>query len=214
MIEGQKCIGLKFYQDKVMQGLVHELPGILWSDEFHMNCVPNSPTALDGIFEQFRGMAWVTFNHFFINSGFSRNNEDIKVDWVRKRPHPKSYRRCSESYLLKLEFKRYANNTKNCTVSTLYIYLYFVKYNIMQITTVSEFRKDIKTYLDRVVQNFETLIINRGKDSGIVVMSLQEYNSLMATNHELSSRKNELRLDSAIDKLKNGTTFNKDLIEN
>lgn len=83
----------------------------------------------------------------------------------------------------------------------------------MQITTVSDFRKDIKTYLDRVVLNFETLLINRGKDAGIVVMSLQEYNSLMATNHELSSRKNELRLDAAIDKLKNGTTFNKDLIE-
>jgi len=82
----------------------------------------------------------------------------------------------------------------------------------MQITTVSDFRKDMKTYLDRVVKNFETLIINRGKDAGIVVMSLQEYNSLMATNHELSSRKNESRLDSAIDKLKSGTTFEKDLI--
>lgn len=83
----------------------------------------------------------------------------------------------------------------------------------MQLTTVSEFRKDMKTYLDRVVENFETLIINRGKDSGIVVMSLQEYNSLMATNHELSSRKNEQRLDAAIDKLKNKESFNKDLIE-
>ncbi|MFZ1749909.1 MAG: type II toxin-antitoxin system Phd/YefM family antitoxin [Saprospiraceae bacterium] len=82
----------------------------------------------------------------------------------------------------------------------------------MQITTVSDFRKDMKTYLDKVVKNFEPLIINRGKDSGIVVMSLLEYNSLMATNHELTSRKNELRLDSAIDKLKNGATFNKDLI--
>lgn len=83
----------------------------------------------------------------------------------------------------------------------------------MQITTVSDFRKDIKTYLDNVVKNFETLIINRGKDSGIVVMSLKEYNSLMATNHELSSRKNESRLDSAIDKLKSGASFDKDLIE-
>ena len=83
----------------------------------------------------------------------------------------------------------------------------------MQVATVSDFRKDIKTYLDKVVKNFETLIINRGKDSGIVVMSLQEYNSLMATNHELSSRKNELRLDSAIDKLKRGKTVEKELIE-
>lgn len=83
----------------------------------------------------------------------------------------------------------------------------------MQITTVSDFRKDMKTYLNNVVKNFETLLINRGKDSGIVVMSLQEYNSLMATNYELSSRKNELRLDSAIDKLKNNATFERDLIQ-
>lgn len=72
----------------------------------------------------------------------------------------------------------------------------------MQITTFSDFRKDLKTYLDKVVKNFETLIINRGKDAVIVVMSLKEYNALMATNHELSSRKNELRLDAAIEKLK------------
>lgn len=84
----------------------------------------------------------------------------------------------------------------------------------MLIASVSDFRKDIKSYLDRVSKNFETLIINRGKDSGIVVMSLEEYNSLMATNYELSSRKNELRLDSAIQKLKDENTFSKELIEN
>jgi len=83
----------------------------------------------------------------------------------------------------------------------------------MLIANISDFRKDIKTYLDKVSKNFETLIINRGKDNGIVVISLEEYNSLMATNHELSSRKNEIRLDSAIDKLKAGNTFSKDLIE-
>lgn len=83
----------------------------------------------------------------------------------------------------------------------------------MIITSVSDFRKDIKSYLDRVSKNFETLIVNRGKDSGIVVISLEEYNSLMATNHELSSRGNELRLDSAIEKLKSGESFSKDLIE-
>ena len=83
----------------------------------------------------------------------------------------------------------------------------------MVITNISDFRKDIKSYFDRVSKNFETLIINRGKDSGIVVMSLEEYNSLVSTNYELSSRANEKRLDSAIEKLKNGNSFTKDLIE-
>lgn len=83
----------------------------------------------------------------------------------------------------------------------------------MLIASVSDFRKDIKTYLDKVAKNFETLIINRGKDSGIVIMSLEEYNALMATNHELSSKANEMRLDSAIDKLKSQDSFEKNLIE-
>lgn len=83
----------------------------------------------------------------------------------------------------------------------------------MIITSASDFRKDIKSYLDKVAKNFETLIINRGKDSGVVVMSLDEYNSLMATNHELSSRKNEIRLDAAIEKIKGGKSFAKQLKE-
>ena len=83
----------------------------------------------------------------------------------------------------------------------------------MLTATISDFRKDIKRYLDRVTENFETLIINRGKDKGIVIMSLDEYNSLNATHHELSSKINEKRLDSAIEKLKTGQSYQKELIE-
>ena len=83
----------------------------------------------------------------------------------------------------------------------------------MLTTNISDFRKDIKRYLDRVTENFETLIINRGKDTGVVIMSLDEYNSLSATQHELSSKANEKRLDSAIEKLKKDNSFQKELIE-
>ena len=83
----------------------------------------------------------------------------------------------------------------------------------MLTTTISDFRKDIKRYLDRVTENFETLIINRGKDSGVVIISLDEYNSLKATQHEFSSKVNEQRLDAAIEKLSKGQSFQKDLID-
>ena len=86
-------------------------------------------------------------------------------------------------------------------------------FSMMLTTTISDFRKDIKRYLDRVTENFETLIINRGKDSGVVIMSLDEYNSLAATNHELTSKTNEKRLDSAIEKLNSGVSFQKELLE-
>ena len=83
----------------------------------------------------------------------------------------------------------------------------------MLTTTLSDFRKDIKHYIDSVIENFETLIINRGKDSGIVVMSLAEYNSLCATQHEMSSITNKKRLDSAIEKLKTKDSFEKELLD-
>lgn len=83
----------------------------------------------------------------------------------------------------------------------------------MLTTTLSDFRKDIKSYLDKVTQSFETLIINRGKDSGVVIISLEEYNSLKSTQHELSSRINQQRLDESIEALKTGKKLIRKLVE-
>ena len=90
--------------------------------------------------------------------------------------------------------------------------MYIKRYKMLT-ATISDFRKDIKKYLDNVTKNFETLIINRGKDNGVVIISLDEYNSLRTTQHELSSKANEKRLDSAIDKLQNGSSFQQILID-
>ncbi len=83
----------------------------------------------------------------------------------------------------------------------------------MLTTTLSDFRKDIKSYLDRVTESFDTLIINRGKDTGVVIMSLEEYNSLKSTQHELFSRKNQQRLDQSIESLKSSKKLYKDLLD-
>jgi antitoxin YefM len=81
----------------------------------------------------------------------------------------------------------------------------------MLTTTLSDFRKDVKRYLDQVTQSFETLIINRGKDSAIVIISLEEYNALKSTQHELSSRINQRRLDASIEQMKAGKKLVKKL---
>ena len=71
----------------------------------------------------------------------------------------------------------------------------------------------MKKYLDLVTKDFETLIINRGKNRGVVIISIEEYNSLRATEHELSSKANERRLDSSIEKFEKGDFFEKELID-
>ena len=56
-------------------------------------------------------------------------------------------------------------------------------------------------------------MVNHRENENVVITSLGKYNSLATTNHELSSRKNEARLDSAIEKLKGRKSFEKCLIE-
>ena len=80
-------------------------------------------------------------------------------------------------------------------------------------TTLSDFRKETKQYLDKVTNERETLIINRGKDTGVVSISLEEYNSLNATLHEMSSRKNMEVLDASIKQMKEVKHYRKKLIQ-
>jgi len=77
----------------------------------------------------------------------------------------------------------------------------------------SEFRGDLKKFLDSVEKNNETLIIKRGKGKGTVMISLDEYNSLMETVHLLSSKANADRLYESIQQMREGKTITKDLME-
>jgi antitoxin YefM len=88
----------------------------------------------------------------------------------------------------------------------------YIKSNMIT-TTLSGFRKEMKKYLDLVTRDYETLVINRGKDIGVVIISVEEYNSIKATEYELSSKINEKRLESAIGKLERGDSFEKELID-
>lgn len=83
----------------------------------------------------------------------------------------------------------------------------------MTIATLSDFRGNIKRYFDNIIQNFETLVISRGKDKGIVMMSLQEYNSMKETIHLLGSENNAKRLFEAIARDKKGEAEQHNLLE-
>jgi len=77
----------------------------------------------------------------------------------------------------------------------------------------SEFRTGLKNYLDNVEFNNETLIIKRGSGKGTVLLSLDEYNSIMETLHLLSSKKNAKRLFESIEQMKTGKKVQHNLIE-
>ena len=77
----------------------------------------------------------------------------------------------------------------------------------------TEFRTGLKKFLDSVEENNETLIIKRGTGKGTVLISLEEYNSIMETVHLLSSKTNADRLYESIQQMKDGKGIQKELIE-
>lgn len=77
----------------------------------------------------------------------------------------------------------------------------------------TEFRIGLKKYLDEVENNNETLIIKRGTGKGTVLMSLDDYNSMIETMHLLSSKANADRLYESINQMKAGKVVREKLIE-
>ena len=62
-------------------------------------------------FHIFKGIVWINYNRFSTNKPLNTTNLELDVQWYRNRKNNPSYRFCPEEYLLKLELKRYANNT-------------------------------------------------------------------------------------------------------
>jgi|JI6StandDraft_1071083.scaffolds.fasta_scaffold63853_3 antitoxin YefM len=83
----------------------------------------------------------------------------------------------------------------------------------MEVVNYTEFRKNLKANLDLVSDDFETVIIARPDKKNVVLISLDEYNSINATMHELSSENNRKRLEESIAEFKKGNFLKKKLIE-
>ena len=117
LINHQKVIGLQFYQDKVIQALVKELPSPRWSNTYQMVYVANKKENLDAIFHKFRGVAWINCQYFFPNRPVNSGHIDLDIGHFRQRNLPEGYRQCPEAYLQKLELRKYAYNTARTYIS-------------------------------------------------------------------------------------------------
>lgn len=82
----------------------------------------------------------------------------------------------------------------------------------MTIATISEFRANVKRYVDDVINNSGSLLINRGRTAAVLI-SLDEYNSIKETGKVLSSEKLSGRLESGIEELNSGMAFAVDIDE-
>lgn len=83
----------------------------------------------------------------------------------------------------------------------------------MKIVTFSEARNQLKTVLDRVVNDADYTVITRRDAEDTVVMSLEYFNSLLETVHLLKSPANATHLERSIAQYRQGQVTQKDLLD-
>lgn len=148
LINQNKCIGLQFNTSKVLQLLVEALPNISWSQEFEMFYLPNNKTNIDLIFKTFYGIAWVNGNYFFSDKIINVKNPQLNLERYRNRQSKDNYKYCPKDYLLKLELKKYSDNTVRNYVSHFESFInYYYDADPISLNEV-----DIRTYLQKIIQ--------------------------------------------------------------
>ena len=52
--------------------------------------------------------------------------------------------------------------------------------------TYTDLRSNLKGYLDKVVRDSDNVVVNRGKGTAVVIMSLEEYEAMQETEYIMS----------------------------
>ncbi len=83
----------------------------------------------------------------------------------------------------------------------------------MTALTYTAARENLAATMDQVCHDHEPVIITRNRDQAVVMMSLEDYNSLEETAYLLRSPKNAQRLLESIQQLKKGKVVRKKMGE-
>jgi len=81
----------------------------------------------------------------------------------------------------------------------------------MEAVLYSELRKNLKKYFDYAHHNHEPVIVTRKNQENIVIISLEDYNSMNETQYLMSTEANRKNLRESIAELRAGKTVEMDI---
>lgn len=82
----------------------------------------------------------------------------------------------------------------------------------MEVINYTDLRANLKHWLDKVIDDVSTLVIKRKGRKDLVLISLDEYNSLKETSYLLSGKNRDVLLDS-IQQIEQGNTIEKSITD-
>jgi antitoxin YefM len=83
----------------------------------------------------------------------------------------------------------------------------------MEITTLTDFRQNLRHYFEKVFEMGKPLFISRPKGHDMVLISKSEYESMQETFHLMKSPKNAERLLQAIEEDQQNTGTVRELLD-
>ena len=83
----------------------------------------------------------------------------------------------------------------------------------MQVFTYTDARNNLKSVLDKVIDDADVAVITRKEGQHAVVMGQDYYNSVMETLHLMSSASNAAHLAKSISELRASKTIEKELLD-
>lgn len=83
----------------------------------------------------------------------------------------------------------------------------------MRVVNYTEFRTNMAESLNAVSDNSEIVVLSRTKGKNVVLMSLDEYNSMQETLYLTGTKANRKKLDDAIEEMNKGKFIKRRLIE-
>ncbi|WP_010521209.1 type II toxin-antitoxin system Phd/YefM family antitoxin [Aquimarina agarivorans] len=82
----------------------------------------------------------------------------------------------------------------------------------MEVVNYTDFRSNLKHWFEKVINDVSDVIIKRKNGKDLVLISLDEYNSLKETTYLLTGKNRDILLGS-IKELESGNGVEKDIIE-
>ncbi|MFC6274812.1 type II toxin-antitoxin system Phd/YefM family antitoxin [Levilactobacillus tangyuanensis] len=83
----------------------------------------------------------------------------------------------------------------------------------MEATTYSDFRKDLKSYMDKATGDFEPITITRKNRKNAVLISEEEYNNMLENRYVLENPTNREWLRQSLSQVNQNKTAQHKLID-